>query len=104
MRVRSVGAGRLPAHVTALLVLLSLAPSLSGAQGIAVPFMMATLVLAVLALVIAAARLRRPLVRAAIAWHHAGSEIRTAARQCDPDAAGHVRPRAPGVALVPHAS
>jgi len=91
------------AGVTALLVVFSSAlsvPGLSGLSGAAVPLVMTTLLLAVLALVIAASRQGRPLVRPGVTCQRAGFETRGPARECDPDAAGHVRPRAPGVVAV----
>jgi len=91
------------AGVTALLVVFSSAlsvPGLSGLSGAAVPLVMTTLLLAVLALVIAAPRQGRPLVRPGVTCQRAGFQTRSPARECDPDAAGHVRPRAPGVAAV----
>jgi hypothetical protein len=106
MRSSAVDVPRLLAcsGVTAFLVLFSSALPLSGLSGAAVPLVMTTLLLAVLAVVVAASSLRRPLSQAIRTWSRGGFEPRRAVRQCDPDAAGHVRPRAPGVRSVFRAS
>lgn len=97
MRVRmTAGVPRLLAFVTAVLVVFSSAPLMIGPPGMAVPLVMTTLLVAVLALIVAVAHTCRPSVRTALAWGRAGCVVRTPARQCDPDAAGHVRSRAPG--------
>jgi hypothetical protein len=88
------------ARVTAVLVLLSCAPSLSDVATTAIPVVMTTLLVAVLALVLVTAHVRQPLVRTATASGRARYDALTPARQCDPDAAGHVRPRAPGMSLT----
>ena len=89
------------ARLSALLVLLSFAPSLSDAAGAAIPLVMTTLLVAVLTLVVVTAHVQRPPIRTAAASRHAAHDAaHTPARQCDPDAAGHVRARAPGLSLV----
>jgi len=99
MRMRSARLPLLLAFVTAALALFFSAPSFSAEPRVVVPFAVTTLLLAVLAMVVAAAYMRQPSERAVMAWRGAACEARTPARQCDPDAAGHVRSRAPGVSL-----
>lgn len=99
MRMRSARLLLVRAWVTASLALCLSAPSLALEPGVVVQLAVTTLLLAVLALVVAAAYLRQPSGRAVLAWRGAVCQARTPARQCDPDAAGHVRSRAPGGSL-----
>jgi hypothetical protein len=106
MPLRLVGVPRLRlwVFVAAALVLFSPTVSLAQVSSVTIPIVMATLLFAALALLAAPSRTRQPSPRAAFAWRGAGCEARKPARQCDPDAAGHVRPRAPQSSPVRSAS
>lgn len=97
MTVPAVHAARLPWSVAAelLLVVCSPALSLAGVPGAALPLAVTIFLVVAAALVLAAAD-SAPGLEAEVASCTALFEARSPARQCDPDAAGHVRSRAPG--------
>jgi hypothetical protein len=89
---------RLPWFALAGLFLVACSPavSLAGLSGAAVPLAVASVVLTALGCILAASCDDRPDVAAAVASREGLFQTRDPARQCDPDAAGHARPRAPG--------
>jgi Family of unknown function (DUF6412) len=85
------------AGLTAALTFLLVAPSIPGASGAGVQLALATLLVASMLLVVTTADVQAPSAQAVRAWRLAACAKRAPARQCDPDSAGHVRSRAPGV-------
>ena len=83
--------------LASMLTVSSVAPLLSAPADAGFPLALAALLIAVVLLVVATASVRRLAGRAVLAWRHAARSKRAPDRQCDPDAAGHVRPRAPGL-------
>ena len=83
---------------TAFLIVLSLASSAPSLSGAAVPLAVTALLLA-MAAVVAAVALIQPLARLCLAATRPRWDIRSAARQWDPSAAGHVQSRAPAIAV-----
>ena len=83
--------------LASMLTLSSVAPSLSAPADASFPLALAALLIAVVLLVMATASVRRLAAGAVLAWRHAVHTNRAPDRQYDPDAAGHVRPRAPGL-------
>ena len=83
--------------LASMLTLSSIAPSLSAPAESSFPIALAALLIAVVLLVVATASVRRLAARAVRAWRHVAHSKRAPDRQCDPNAAGHVRPRAPGL-------
>ena len=77
----------------------SRAVALSGLSGAAMPVLLTVVLVAAVGVVIAVATARDGDVGAAVAGalsRYGSVGERGLARQCDPDAAGRVRPRAPG--------
>ena len=97
MRMQSVRSPLLLTCLSALLALCIMAPPSPELLSAGAPLALATLLIAVLLVVVALAAARAPLALAVRAWHDAAFIRRAPARQCDPDAAGHTRSRAPGV-------
>lgn len=99
MRLRSASSLFL-IWLASMLTLSSVASSLSAPADASLPLALAALLIAVVLLVVATASVRRLAARAVRAWRHAVRSQRAPDRQCDPDAAGHVRPRAPGLSFI----
>lgn len=75
--------------------------SASGLPGAALPLLATVVAVAVLAVVAALCRPGGLGPAAGASVGNAFFEPRCSARQCDPDASGHVRPRAPGSLVSP---
>ena len=93
MRASTALTARLPWLVAAQLLVALCAP-LAGAPGAAIP--LAAVLIAALAVVLVVALDSRLEPATRVVFSTARFNARRPVRQCDPDAAGHVRPRAPG--------
>ena len=77
-------------------LLIALYAPLAGVPGTAIPLAVAVVLIAALGVVAVAALDQRADPPSLLVFGSARVGARRPARQCDPDAAGHVRPRAPG--------
>jgi Family of unknown function (DUF6412) len=104
MRTPLVRMTRPPWLALALLsvVLAARAIALSGLPGTAVPLALTVVIVAAVGVAVAAASVSDGVVGTAqgVSSRYSSIGERGLARLCDPDAAGHVRPRAPGRARV----
>lgn len=95
MQVSKALTKRLSWLVAAQLLVAGYAP-LAGVPGTAIPLAVAVVLIAALGVIAVAALDQRADPAAQLVFGAARFGTRRPARQCDPDAAGHVRPRAPG--------
>src|SRR5262249_57404811 len=97
--VATVKAAWLPRLVVAQLLLVVCAPALSpsGLAGAAVPLAVTVVLVVAAGIIAAAGAADAPGIAARVVSCTRLLGARIPARQCDPDAAGRVRPRAPGM-------
>lgn len=96
MRTMSARSSLFVACLAFVSAALSVAPAFSSPSGTGVQLALVALLAASLLLVVATCASQQPVAQAVCRWRRAAGVTRAPARQCDPDAAGHVRARAPG--------